>query len=116
MKTLLTLIIGLSALFMLSLVLAANFGGENVTLPTAGVDGSTHQTRLWVQDLGNSEWVRADSPENRWYQRLNRRPLVEMKRWGQWRRYRAIPAPQVRPSPWTAPASTWPAPTRRPSI
>lgn len=93
MKTLLTLVVGLLLLFLLSLVLAANLGGENVVLLTAGVDGRTHETRVWIQEVDNSEWVRADSPENRWYQRLNRRPLVEMKRRGQWRRYRAIPAP-----------------------
>ena len=93
MKGLLTLIVGLLLLFILSLLLAATFGGENVVLLTAGVDGSTHQTRLWIQEVDRSEWVRADSAENRWYQRLNRRPLVEMKRRGQWRRYRAIPAP-----------------------
>ena len=101
MKTLLTLFVGLLLLFILSLLLAANLGGENVVLLTADVDGSTYQTRLWVQDLNNSEWLRAESPENRWYQRLNRRPLVEMKRSGQWRRYRAIPAPH-----WTEEVSS----------
>ena len=93
MKTLLTAIVVLLLLFISSLVVAAHFGGENVVLLTAGVDGSSHQTRLWVQDFDGSPWVRAESPKSRWYQRLNRRPLVEMQRAGEWRRYRAIPVP-----------------------
>lgn len=93
MKTLLTMIVGLLLLFISSILVAANFGGENVVLRTADVDGSTHETRLWIQDMNRSTWLRAESPENRWYQRLVRRPLVEVKRKGQWRRYRAIPTP-----------------------
>ena len=30
---------------------------------------------------------------DRWYQRLVERPLVEVEREGQWRRYRAVPTP-----------------------
>ena len=93
MKTLLTAIVGLVALFFLSIGVASYFGGENVLLRTAGVDGSTHETRLWVQDLDRQEWLRAGSPENRWYQRLVERPMVQVKRKGEWRHYRAIPTP-----------------------
>ena len=93
MKTLLTLIVGLALLFALAIVLASNFGGENVVLRTADVGGGTHNTRLWIQDMDGSEWLRASSSESRWYRRLAERPLVEMKRKGRWKRYRAIPAP-----------------------
>lgn len=93
MKTLLTLLVGLLLLYILGVVLASTFGGENVVLRTADVDGSTHQTRLWIQDMEGSVWLRAASPENRWYRRLAERPEVELKRHGQWRHYRAIPMP-----------------------
>jgi hypothetical protein len=70
MKTLLTLIVGLALLFALAIVLASNFGGENVVLRTADVGGGTHDTRLWIQDMDGSEWLRASSSESRWYRRL----------------------------------------------
>jgi len=93
MKNLLTLFVGLLLLFSLSVVLASNFGGENVVVRTANVGGGTHETRLWVQDLDGSEWLRAGSPESRWYRRLLERPAIDVKRRGRWRRFRAIPAP-----------------------
>jgi hypothetical protein len=93
MKTLLTLLVGLLLLFVLSIVLASELGGENVVLRTADAGGSTHETSLWVQDLDGSEWLRAGSTESGWYQRLVERPLVEVKRKDRWRHYRAIPTP-----------------------
>jgi hypothetical protein len=93
MKTLLMMVVGLVLAFALGILVASNFGGENVMLRTSDVDGSTHQTRLWIQDLGQTEWLRASSPESRWYQRLVERPMVEVERKGLWKRYRAVPTP-----------------------
>lgn len=93
MKNLLTMILGLLLLFVSSVFVASHCGGENVVLRTADVDGSTHETRLWIQDLDRMEWLRASSPGNRWYRRLVERPVVEVKRKGTWRRYRAVPVP-----------------------
>jgi hypothetical protein len=93
MKTLLTLVVGLALLFLLAVVLAGTVGGETVVLRTADVDGSTQETRLWIQDLEGSEWLRTATPKNQWYQRLVARPVVDVKRQGQWRRYRAVPTP-----------------------
>ena len=64
-----------------------------MVLRTADVAGETHETRFWIRDLGRMEWLRAASPENRWYRRPVERPMVEVKRKGQWKRYRAIPTP-----------------------
>jgi hypothetical protein len=97
MKNLLTIVLGSLLLFVLGIFLASNFGGENVMLRTADVDGSTHETRLWIQDMDRSEWLRASSSGTRWYRRLVARPVVEVKRKGEWRRYRAIPAPHRTP-------------------
>lgn len=97
MKNLLTIVLGLLLFFVLSLFLASNFGGENVVLRTVDADGTTHETRLWVQDLDRSEWLRASSSGTGWYRRLVERPVVEVKRKGQWRRYRAYPAPHRTP-------------------
>ena len=93
MKNLLTLILGLLLMFVASVLVASHCGGENVVLRTADVDGSTQETRLWIQDLDRMEWLRASSPGNRWFRRLVERPVVEVKRRGKWRRYRAIPVP-----------------------
>jgi hypothetical protein len=93
MKNLLTMILGLLLLFVASVFVASHFGGENVVLRTTDVDGSTQETRLWIQDLDQMIWLRASSPGNRWYRRLVERPVVEVKREGRWRRYRAVPVP-----------------------
>jgi len=97
MKNLLVIILGLLLLFILGIFLASNFGGENVVLRTTDVDGSTHETRLWIQDMDRSEWLRASSSGTRWYRSLVERPVVEVRREGTWRRYRAIPAPHRTP-------------------
>jgi hypothetical protein len=93
MKTVLMALVGLVLASALSILVASNFGGENVVLRTSDVDGSVHETRLWIQDLGQMEWLRASSPESRWYRRLVARPMVEVRREGRWKRYRAVPTP-----------------------
>ena len=49
MKTLLALLVGLLLAFALSIVVASNFGGENVVLRTADVDGKQHATNVLDQ-------------------------------------------------------------------
>jgi len=93
MKNLLIMILGLLLLFVASVLVARYYGGEIVVLRTAAVDGSTHETRLWIQDLDRMEWLRASSAGSRWYRRLVARPVVEVMREGRWRRYRAVPTP-----------------------
>jgi len=93
MKNLLIMILGLLLLFVASVFVASRFGGENVVLRTADVDGSTHETRLWIQDLDRMEWLRASDPGSHWYRRLVERQVVEVKREGRWRRCRAVPVP-----------------------
>lgn len=93
MKTLLMVLVGLAAVVVLGILVASNFGGENVLLRTSDADGRMYETRLWIQDMGQMEWLRASSPESSWYRRLVARPVVELKREGRWHRYRAVPTP-----------------------
>ena len=97
MKNLLIIVLLLLVAFVVSIFLASNFGGENVVLRTADVDGNTHETRLWIQDMDRSEWLRASNSATGWYRRMVQRPVVEVKRKGEWRRYRAVPAPHRTP-------------------
>jgi hypothetical protein len=94
MKGLLVMLLVLLGLFVLALVAAGTpLGGEVVVLRTTEVDGTTHETRLWIQDLDRQLWLRAGSTDSGWYRRLVQRPIVQMKRQGRWERYRAIPTP-----------------------
>ena len=94
MKGLLMMLLGLVGVFILALVAAGTpLGGQIVVLRTADIDGTTHETKLWVQDLDRQLWLRAGSTDSAWYLRLVERPIVQMKRKDSWARYRAVPTP-----------------------
>lgn len=73
--------------------IASHFGGELVTLQTAGEMGVTTDTTLWVVDDAGAVWVRAGNPNAGWLARIEARPEVKLERDGQWRDYRATPVP-----------------------
>jgi hypothetical protein len=70
-------------------------GREVVTLRTQRPDGSWQKTRLWVVDEGASCWLH--SAGERWRQRFEGDPVVELERRGEIRRYRAHAVPGPHP-------------------
>lgn len=97
MKTLgvvLGTLVGLAVALVLALFLASHYGGERVTLRTTDAAGGTHDTPLWVVELEGDAWLRAGDRESGWVERLRAEPEVELRRDGEWRRYRAELAPE----------------------
>jgi hypothetical protein len=78
--------LGLAVLAALALLAAGTFvAGEQtevVVLRTFDPDGTPHETRMWVIDVGGVPWVRVASARRGWYQRLLAEPRVELVRGG----------------------------------
>ena len=65
--------------------------GEVVVLETTDELARQHETQLWVVELEGTPYLRAGNPGVAWLARLRAHPLVELKRDGEFRRYRALP-------------------------
>ena len=66
--------------------------GEVVTLISVGDKDIQYETGLWMVEIDGQFYLRADSPEAYWLQRIRLRPLVELSRDGQRSSYRATPS------------------------
>jgi hypothetical protein len=87
------------ALALLLAAVAAHFalievGREVVTLRTQRADGSWESTRLWVVDDAGALFLHSAGDD--WLPRFAN-PVVEVKRAGETRRYRATPRPGPHP-------------------
>jgi hypothetical protein len=71
-------------------------GREVIVLRTAQDDGSWLETRLWIVDDAPVSWLHGDT-RSRWVRNLTARPVVEVSRAGETRRYRATPVPGPHP-------------------
>lgn len=96
-----TVLIGLAILgvFVVVVVVAhmalIEIGREVVTLRTQRPDGTWQETRLWVVDDGEVTWLHSGGAA--WRERFEGDPVVELKRGGEARRYRAHAAPGPHP-------------------
>jgi hypothetical protein len=75
-------------------VLATYVAGEQVevvVLRTRDAAGASHETKLWVVDVGGVPWVRVANPRRHWYVRLSRDPRAELLRDGSLRPVDARP-------------------------
>jgi len=70
-------------------------GREVVTLRTQRPDGSWQSTRLWAVDDAGAVWLHSAGAA--WARRFEGDPIVELKRGGVTRRYRAHPVPGPHP-------------------
>ncbi len=79
------------------IMFASETGGEVVTLRTTSAAGESHETRLWIVEIGPDLWLRAGDPGSGWLQRLQQDPQVEMERRGRTAHYRAEAVPHMGP-------------------
>lgn len=87
--------LGLFAAYALAHWALIEVGREVIVLRTENADGSRLETRLWIVDAGGHAWLHgADSA---WMRNLAARPVVEVERGGETRRYRAEPVPGPHP-------------------
>jgi hypothetical protein len=71
-------------------------GREVIVLRTESADGTWLESRLWIVDDGEISWLHGDT-RSRWVGNLSARPIVEVVRAGETRRYRATPVPGDNP-------------------
>lgn len=92
----LVVLVVIAAVVVLGHLALIEVGREVVTLRTQRPDGSWWKTRLWVVDDGGSAWLHSAGPK--WQQRFEGDPVVELRRGGEIRRYRAhaVPGPHPR--------------------
>ena len=95
------LLLGIAILFAVAVMLVVGhlafieIGREVVTLRTQNPDGSWRETRLWIVDQGGTPWLHSGGAS--WLARFDGDPIVELKRNGEIRRYRAHPMPGPHP-------------------
>jgi hypothetical protein len=90
-------IVGLGLAYVLAHWALIEWGREVVVLRTENDDGSWRESRLWIVDDGPVAWLHGDSG-SAWERNLAARPIVELTRAGETRRYRAtqVPGPHER--------------------
>jgi hypothetical protein len=84
----LALVLGLGLAYVLAHWALIEVGREVVELRTEDEDGGWHESRLWIVDDGDGvPWLHGG--DSRWMRNLVARPIVEVERRGEIRRYRA---------------------------
>lgn len=86
---------GLGAASVLAHWALIEVGREVIALRTQEPDGGWLETRLWIVDDGAVSWVHGG--DSRWMANLKARPIVEVVRGGETRRYRATAVPGPHP-------------------
>jgi hypothetical protein len=64
--------------------------GEVVVLRTTDSAGATADTRLWIVEHEEAQWLRGGNPDSTWLGRVRANPDVEMTRSDDTRAYRAV--------------------------
>lgn len=98
MKTILKVAATLLAVMLVWFMaqLAASETGEVVVLTTTDSNGDTAQTRLWVFDYEDNQYLRAGYPGSVWYNKLLANPSVIVVRDNLSNNYTAVPALELR--------------------
>ena len=79
--------LGLGAAYVLAHWALIEVGREVITLRTQDEGGGWHESRLWIVDDGGVAWLHGG--DSRWMRNLEGRPVVEVERGGEIRRYLA---------------------------
>jgi hypothetical protein len=90
-RVLAVIVIAFVGLMVLQMV--ASESGEVVVLSTLNDDGKPEETRLWVVDIGDHQYLRAGQAGSGWFARLQATPRVALERGDARGAYDAVPAP-----------------------
>ena len=90
-----TAIFGLCVAYLLAHWALIEIGREVIVLRTQEADGGWLESRLWIVDDGAVSWLHG--ADSHWMRNLKARPIVEIERGGETRRYRAEPVPGPHP-------------------
>lgn len=92
---LLATVFGLGVAYVVAHWALIEVGREVIVLRTENAGGDWLVTRLWIVDEGNTSWLHGGDSE--WMRNLKARPIVEIERRGETRRYRAVAVPAPHP-------------------
>jgi hypothetical protein len=89
-------ILGLCVAYVLAHGALIEVGREVIVLRTQQEDDGWLESRLWIVDDGAVSWLHGG--DSHWMRNLKDRPIVEIERSGETRRYRAqaVPGPHPR--------------------
>lgn len=87
---------GLGAAYLVAHWALIELGREVIVLRTENLDGGWLETRLWIVDDGKLSWLHGG--DSVWMRNLRARPIVEVERRGETRRYRAHAVPGPHPA------------------
>lgn len=88
-------ILGLAVAYVLAHWALIEVGREVIVLRTEEPDGGWLESRLWIVDDGGVSYLHGG--DSGWMHNLKARPIVEVERGGETRRYRAVPVPGPHP-------------------
>jgi hypothetical protein len=88
-------ILGLGVAYVLAHWALIEVGREVIVLRTEEPDGGWHESRLWIVDDEGVSYLHGG--DSGWMHNLKARPIVEVERGGETRRYRAVPVPGPHP-------------------
>ena len=83
------LVVLLLVLYVAQFVAAES--GEVVVLTTTNADGESQETRLWIVDDAESQWLRSGGEIQSWYANIKRQPEVLVERESIAVEYLAVP-------------------------
>jgi hypothetical protein len=89
-------LVALLAAYVLAHWALIEVGREVIVLHTENADGTRLESRLWIVDEGGYAWLHGG--DSAWMANLKARPVVEVERGGENRRYRAHPVPGPHPA------------------
>jgi len=81
---------------LMILQMVASESGEVVVLSTLNDDGKPEETRLWIVDIEDTQYLRAGQPGSGWFARLQATPRVALARGEARGAYDAVPEPERR--------------------
>jgi hypothetical protein len=88
-------VVGLGVTYLFAHWALIELGREVIVLRTENLDGGWLETRLWIVDDGGFSWLHGG--DSAWMRNLRARPIVEIERGGETRRFRAHPVPGPHP-------------------
>ena len=88
-------ILGLGVAYVLAHWALIEVGREVIVLRTEEPDGGWIESRLWIVDDEGVSYLHGG--DSGWMHNLKARPIVEVERGGETRRYRAVPVPGPHP-------------------
>jgi len=92
---LLGLLLGIPALFLVTMYATSELGGEVVTLDRTEANGDISKVRVWIVDSEDTSWIEHGEAESPWISGLSDSPTLVLARGGRTSTYSAAADPDA---------------------